>query len=234
MRILLGGALAAVLTMTVLTACGDDDVPTASDLAEELVTESDLEGEWTVTTGPPGETGLPSGIVSEGQRDLLPSLDLCPEAPAASQEAAEGLEWEDFRQLEMTVDDPVDPPSDMEGHSVIAQQFLTAGDADALSATFDALREGLLACLGDIPAGEEGAGSAEEIVLPLLGDQQIAVFTEFEEAGGEGMWNIYEILVRKDDVLMAMMVGDVWLGDLEPMIGVEEFQEIVTMAADKI
>ena len=234
MRVLLGGALAAVLTMTGLTACGDDDVPTAADLSGDLVSEDDLDGEWTVTTGPPGETGLPSGIVAAGQRDLLPSLDLCPEAPMAAQDAADNLMWDDFRQLEMTVDDPVDPPADMEGHKVFAQQFLMGGEAEALSATFGALREGLLACLGDIPAGEEGAGSAEEIVLPLLGDEQIAVFTEFAEAGGDGTWNLYEIIVRKGDVLMAMVVGDVWLGDLEPMIGVEEFQDMVTMAADKI
>ena len=43
---------------------------------------------------------------------------------------------------------------------IFVQEFLLSGDPAEVESTFTALRDGLQACQGEIPAGEEGPGKS--------------------------------------------------------------------------
>ena len=58
---------------------------------------------------------------------MLPTIDLCDEATDASHAAAEGVEWMAFRQIDLEVDDPIEPPDDRVGNLVMVQEFLLSG-----------------------------------------------------------------------------------------------------------
>ena len=98
-----------------------------------------------------------------------------------------------------TVDDPIDPPLDREGRIVFVQEFLLATDPNDLDADFDLLRAGHDACVGDIPAGEEGPGTMSEVDLGPVGDESMAYLYEIGEAGGSGTWYVYSVFARVDD-----------------------------------
>ena len=61
---------------------------------------------------------------------------------------------------------------DREGHMIFVQEFLMSGDPAEAETTFNALRDGLRACQGKIPAGEEGPGKAEPMTIPDVGDDR--------------------------------------------------------------
>jgi hypothetical protein len=213
------------------------EVKDAEQMSGALLEVDDLEGTWKLNVGSPGpdEETLPeSGILSDKQRELMPTLDLCDAAPTEAKKAADTLKWVVFRQLDKTVDDPLDPPTDRSGHMVFVQESMISEEPEVLSETFDALVLGTEACLGEIPAGEEGAGSSAEVTIEDVGDQQIAVLTEIEEAGGVGMWHIYTAIVRKGSVLVSLMAADVVLGDLPAELQLEDFDRIVQSALEKL
>lgn len=222
-----------VAGVVLVVACATEP-PTSEDLAAALVVAGDLEGEWTVDLGPDDAAEPLSGVVTDEQRALLPSIDLCEAAPDEARAAVDRLEWKAFRQLNRAVDDPVNPPIDREGHVVFVQEFLLSGSASDLAADFDVLRDGLDACLGDIPAGEEGPGFVSAVSLSDIGNQRAGYLYEIGEAGGSGTWHVYSIFVRKGDVLLSMTVADVVLGDLEPIIDQPLVDEMVRVAVDKL
>jgi hypothetical protein len=137
-------------------------------MSEALLGVDDLEGTWTMNLGNsgPDEEKLPeSGILSDKQREVMPTLDMCDAAPTEAKEAADTLKWAVFRQIDKTVDDPLDPPTDRSGHMVFVQESMISDEPDVLSETFDALVLGSEACLGEIPAGEEGPGSSAKVTI---------------------------------------------------------------------
>lgn len=226
-----------------LGACGGDGsepasgpaVPTVEQLAAALVTVDDLDGRWSVNV-PPDSTAAASGVVTEDQQDLLPSIELCDKAAEESRAAADGLRWQAFRQLDQSEEDPIDMAGgDRVGHLVFVQEFLLAADPTEVEATFDALREGMQACLGAIPAGEEGPGTAEAMVVPDVGDDRYGVLTTVEEAGGGAYWLLHDSLVRQGSVLLQLQVVDIVMGDgAEPVFTASDVGAFVTTAVERL
>ena len=236
---------AALLVVALLAAgCGDDGnevaVPTPEELASSLVEPANLDGDWTVSLPPedvPPEDAeaAASGVITEAQSGLLPSLELCEEAGPEAIAAAEDLTWMAFRQLDLAPDDPIDPPDDRSGHMVFLQEFLTADDPDATTATFELLRDGLTACLGDIPAGEEGPGTATTMPLPDVGDDRFGTLVTIEEAGGWAEWRLHSALVRQDAVLMSIVIVDIRAGEgVEPFFYQGDIDTIVQTITDRV
>jgi hypothetical protein len=232
-------AVVAIMAVALVGACGSDDseasIPTAEQLASVLVTEDDYPGDWTINEGPEGSEAALSGVVPEDQRELLPTIELCDAASPESRAAAEGVRWMAFRQLDLAVDDPIQPPDDRSGHMVFVQEFLLSGEPDEIEATFELIREGMEACLGDIPAGDEGPGTAEEMTIPDVGDDRYGVLTTFEEAGGWAEWRLHDALVRQDAVLMLLNVVDIRAGEgVEPYYSIDTVGEMIETAVDKL
>lgn len=234
-----------VLTLCALTAaamlsvagCGDGTSgaapPTAEQLASSLVTADDYDGEWTVDSGPDDSATPPSGVVPPELQDMLPRLELCEAAGARSRAAADGLRWKAFRQLDLTEEDPIAPPGDRKGHMVFVQQFLTSGEPAEIERTFDLLRDGMKACLGDIPAGEEGPGTAKAMAVPRVGDDRYGVLTIIQEAGGLAQWRLHNTVVRQGAVMMLIDVVDIRAG-VAPLYSIDEVGTFVTRAVGKL
>jgi hypothetical protein len=192
-------------------------IPTAEELEGAMLVGGDYQGAWSVA-GP-----------AEG------ALDLCDEASAESQAAAENLQWKASRHLDLAAEDPIEPPDDREGHLVGVQEFLDSGDPDQIEATFGLLREGMQACLGDFPADEEGPATAEEMTIPDVGDDRYGVLVLMEEAGGWAEWRMHAALVRRGPVLMLLNVLDIRAGEgVEPYFTVEELGGMLESAVDKL
>ncbi|TFH16582.1 MAG: hypothetical protein E4H05_07010 [Acidimicrobiales bacterium] len=229
---------AAALTLGA-TGCGSDGseatVPTAAELASSLVATDDFEGEWTVNEPPDDSAESVSGVITDDQRDMLPTFELCDQASPDSRAAAGELRWTAFRQLDSAVEDPIKPPNDRTGHMVFVQEFLTSGEPDEIETTFGLLRDGMQACLGDIPAGEEGPGTAEAMTLPDVGDDREGMLITIEEAGGGAEWRLHNALVRQGAVLMLMDVVDIRAGEgVEPYYSVEDVGQFVEIAIDRL
>lgn len=225
-----------VVAAVVLAGCGGEATST-EDLSNALLTVGDLPGEWTENRGNPdaSEGTIPaSGIIPDEQRKLLPTVELCDAASADAKTAADSIEWDVFRRFDMTAADPFNPPTDREGHKIFLQEFMMSEDASDLEDLTADVFPAIEACLGDIPAGEEGPGTATKIEITSVGDEHIAVLTQIEEAGGRGQWFIYNAVIRKGSVLMSVMLGDVFIGDLEPEVDLADFDAIVTAAVDKL
>lgn len=225
----------AVVTF-LLAGCGSS-TPSSEDLSDALLNAGDLPGQWTENRGDPESSDgtIPaSGIIPEDQRAMLPTFELCDAAPADGKAAADSLVWEVFRQFDMTPADPFNPPTDREGHKIFLQEFMLAGAPSDLEQLTADLFPAMEACLGDIPAGEEGPGTATKIEISAVGDESIAVLTQIEEIGGRGQWFIYNSVIRKGSVLLSVMLGDVYIGNLEPEIGVDDFDAIVKTAVEKL
>jgi len=206
-------------------------------MAKALLANDDLAGEWTLNLGTKAQDQerLPeSGVLSDEQRRMLPTVHLCEEADAVAQKAADTLHWDVYRQLDKKVADPVDVPRDRVGNLVFVQESMLAGNRSTLARTLNDLFPGIESCLGEIPAGEEGPGRSEKITLSTRADQQIAVLYTVEEAGGAGTWHVYNAILRKGSVVMSVMATDITLGGVEDELDVEEFESIVRTALEKL
>lgn len=232
-----GAALLATCLLVIgATACGDDEADTtprtAEQLAASLLAPTDLTGTWTPHQAP-DEASI-DGVVSDEQQNMLPRMDLCDKASDSAREAVSAVQWKAFRQLDLTVDDPIDPPDDRSGHIVFAQEFLTSGDLDDITATFDQLRVGMDACLGEFPAGDEGPSTAATLVVPSVGDDRSAVLTTMEEAGGWAVWRLHQMVVREGSTLMAFLVVEIHSTDTEPLYGDDEVAALVSAAVGQL
>lgn len=226
-------ATSAIVLALAATACSTDDESARSpeELAAILLTAEDLEGQWGEPTRDTVEA-IVSGVVTDEQRELLPTVDLCETASAESRATARALAPLAFRQLDLTVDDPIEPPDDREGHLVFTQQFMFSAQPDEIESTFESLVAGFEACLGEFPADEEGPGRTVEFELPALGDDRYATLTTLEEAGGWAEWMIYDAIVRDGSTLMNLVVIDIRAGD-DPLFSDSEIADIVARAVDK-
>ena len=94
---------------------------------------------------------------------------------------------------------------------------------------FELLREGVRACLGEIPPGEEGPGVSEEIRLPDIGDDRFGAIAVFGEAGGWAEWRVHGGLVRDGAVLAMVNIVDV-NADAGPYYTIDEASQMVAVA----
>lgn len=214
----------------------EGSIPTAEQLASALITEADLEGEWTVNV-PPDEEAAVSGVVPEDQREMLPQLQLCDEASAEAREAVESLQWQAFRQLNMTSADPIDfAAGDRSGHMLFAQEYLLAGDPAEIEATFAQMREGTQACMGEQSAAEDGETVVSEpLEIPAIGEDRFGELDTVEEPGGGANWYLNNAFVRDGPVLMWVDVAEIIAGEgLEPELSRAEIDTILTTAAAKV
>jgi len=233
-HVLVVAALLALSGCAVTSVRDTNKIRSAEELADSLLTDEDLSGDWTLNTGPDGVALPASGVITDVERKMLPQVELCDEADQTARDAIDGLKWQGFRQLDKIVDDPIDPPADREGHMEFVQQFLVSADPDDLESAFDDVATGYVECLGDVPAGEEGPGTITEVEIEPVGDQRIATLAQIEEAGGGGMWNIYSVLVREGSVLMSITAVDIVLGDLEMEMDVADLDAMLSAATSKI
>lgn len=232
--VLTAAAIGALLFATV--ACGEDSTatPPAEEVASSLMSPADLGGDWAVNPGPDDAPMPDSGIVTDDVRPMLPKVGFCELATADQQAAVDAVRWQAFRQFDMTPADPVDPPSDPTGNMVFAQQFLLGAEPEAVTTAFTAMRDGLEACLGELPADDEGPGFAAETTVPTVGDDRYGVLTTIEEAGGDALWRLHTVVVRKATVLMVITVVDIVMGDVEPQLTSADVDAIVTTAAGRL
>ena len=229
-RLWIGFVVVGFLLSWILTGCGRSEPRDATQLAAALLVPEEIGARWKVDDAPTDGGLDPSGIVTDEQREMLPSVDMCDRADSGSHRAATALRWQAFRQYVMRVDGPVDPPVDRRGHMVFAQEFLMSGRESEIAWLFDRLKRGLEACMGAIPAGEEGPGEATPVAMSIAGGHHVAVLYRIEEAGGRGMWNVYSAFVRRGSVLLGFTLADVRLGDLEPIVDEKMLNRIVGVA----
>ncbi len=233
--LVIGGVIIALAG----NGCGGGDdgesVPTADELAADLLRPGDLDGAWSITV-PEGDVDVPeSGVLTDEMQDLLPRFDLCSNASEQAQATASGLHWDAFMQLELQSDDPIQPPDDRTGHMIFLQQYLAATDPADTSATFDLLHQGAQACLGDFEADEEGPGYVETMDVPDLGDDSYGVLMTVEEAGGWAEWLLHHVVVRDGPVLMMLVVTDIRAGEgVEPHFTVDDIGGIARTALEQL
>ena len=224
------------ITVAVSSACsGDRSIPSTRELSDALVTADDLAGEWNVDPGPQGGDAAidPTKILTDEQRELLPSFELCDRASDEAKKIASTMRPLVFRQLDLTEQDEIDPPFDRTGHMIFLQEFLYADASYRMERSFESLRDGMAECLGEIPAGEEGPGYAEALTLPDLGDDCFGVLMTIGEAGGWAEWHIQEALVRNGTTLMKFVMVDIHAG-VEPYFTTDDFADIVRTAVNKL
>lgn len=229
------GSDAGVLSSSDKPAWSQGAVPTAGQLASVLVTVDDFEGTWTVNV-PPDSQLATTGVVPEDQQEILPTIELCGKASEESRAAADALRWQAFRQLDQTEENPIDMAAgDRVGHLIFVQEFLMSGDPAEIEGTFNALREGMRACQGDIPAGEEGPGKAEPMTIPEVGDDRYGDLTTMEEAGGGAYWLLHNSLVRQGPVLLELQVVDIVMGKgVQPAFTTEDIGTFLTTAVERL
>lgn len=221
-------------------ACGEGDdseaVPTPATLAAELLAPNTLEGDWTVTAPPDGDAPLDtSGVVTDEMQDMLPGFALCPDATEEARATTDALEWDAFMQLELDTGDSIQPPDDRSGHMIFLQQYLAATEPADTATTFDLLREGSDACLGDFEVDEEGPGTVESMEVPDLGDDSFGVLMTVDEAGGWAEWRLHHVVVRDGPVLMILVVTDIRAGDgVEPYFTIDDIGDIARTAIDRL
>lgn len=231
-------SVAALSVALVMGACGSDDTaatpPNAQELASSLITADDYEGEWKLNV-PADAPEAASGVVPDELQTSLPGLELCDAASAESRAAVESLRWKAFRQLDLTSADPIEPPDDRSGHLIFVQEFLTSAEPAQIETTFKLLRDGMQACLGDLPAGEEGPGTAEAMAVPEVGDDRYGVLTLLEEAGGWAQWRLHHALVRRGPVLVLLGVVEIRAGEgVEPLYSIDDVATMVQTAVAKL
>ena len=232
-------AIAAIVALLVPISCGSDDdatatsIPTPEQLGRGLLNPSDLTGSWEVNRGPADAEMPESGVISDEIRPMLPRMEFCDAASAQSRAADEQMKWAAFRQLNLTPDDPIALPDDRSGHMVFVQEFVMGADATTARSTFESLRDGMKACLGDIDTGEEGPGVAVEMNLPTVGDDRYGVLTTMQEAGGDAEWLLHNALVLKGTVLMLVDVVDIRMG-VDPLFTMGDVGNIVSTAVGRL
>ena len=237
-------AVVAIVLATLTAGCGEDvEPPTAVELAGMLITPETFadvladdvvagDDPWTMNV-PTDQPGLASGVVPDEALEFLPRLELCPDAGDEAIAAAEAVRWSAFRQLDLDVADPIEPPNDRTGHLVFVQEYLTTDEVDVIEQRYDLLSAGLAACLGDIAAGEEGPGSVTEMAVPDLGDERYGVLMVIEEAGAWAEWRLHQVIVREGPILALLSIADI-RADTEPLFSDDDLDRMFELMADRI
>lgn len=228
----------AVSALVLVAACGgdagpgeppgDEQTPSATDLAGILVTAEDLGDGWSVDE-PPVPQEVP-GVVSEEERANLPRIELCDEASDAADAAAEDLRWSAFRQVSFDTGAPRE-------HLVFVQEFLLSDSPATVEETYDALASGIADCVGtaqEYPDGE--TGESKPLTVPPIGDDRIGQEEIVVEPGGgdQAVWDLRSVLSRDGSVLMGLTVVEIARGSVTPMLDPAAVDDILTTIADKV
>ena len=234
---------AAVL---VLTACGAGDadteaptpnpawsqgaVPTGNQLAPVLLTSDDLPGQWKYTRGR-------SGV-----------FVFCPQAPAESIQAADGLTWAANVQLDQIPDGATAAASPSPSTPVITvDQWLLAEDPTKVEGTFTALRDGIDACFGPSSMTAQGVVGTPDgaplvgapMAVPPVGDDRIGEFDTYPQ-GFPGSTNpespayLHTAIIRDGPVLMAINIAEENASPTEQQLTQDDIDAIITTAAAKL
>lgn len=227
-----GLGLTAVLA---LGGCGGDDDPgsaapagpTASQLAASLVDAGDLGAGWAVLQ-PPAEYGG-VGVVTDKNRELVPRLDLCDDAPAGSRSAASDLAWEAFTQVNFETGD--------ERHLIFVQEFLRSDEADAVRTSYDLIAAGMRACRGARSVTDDGETIVESAFdVPALGAARIGnrqLVTEPGPASGAATWDLRQVLVRDGTRLVGVTVAEIRAPGRAATLDEDGIAELITTVVDK-
>ena len=233
-----GGGSESVRTSARATPAATVAVPSAEVLAAALITPEDLPGDWTVQEIYDGESGSPDGQ----EEELGQMLGFCGLAPAMSQAAAEAIQWKAGRVLDQTVENPLfdydetkfSSEQDPSGQFVQAGDYLASGDPMQIKATFDALRDGFLACWGDFgPSSEDQyTYTVQGLALPDVGDSRTGERTTgtwTSPATGQTYRDISaRALVRNGPVLILVDLFQSSGGDgVAPLYTEDEFAHLV-------
>lgn len=212
------------------TGPGTGAVHNPEQLAAALVVPGDLGDGWAVQQPPEEADRVGPGVVTDDQRDKLPRIEFCPEASTGATEAAEGLEWQAFTQLNLDTGQP-------RRHLVFVQEFLLSDEAARVAETYDDLESGITACLRqttEYPDGE--VGRSQSLDVPDVGEARVGTREVVEEPGDKpATWDIRNVLVRDGAVLMAVTVAEIVAGDqIEPTLDDSDVEDIITTIADKL
>lgn len=235
-------ALAVSAASLLLTACGggSDSPPpdkgssettvwSPKQLAAALVIAGDLEGDWTPWHGFDEWPGGKPGVIPKDQRPMIPTIEFCSEASEESVKAAASLTWQAYAQLDMTTPDP-------RANMVAVQEFLLSADPAEIETTFNALRDGMKACLGKetkYPDGEVGRTQAMEV--PAYGDDRYAQRNLLDEPGGRAVWDGRYVLIREGTTLKAIQMFEIVIGkSAAPLLDDKEIEAIITTIAKKM
>lgn len=240
-------AVAALLVL-LLTGCGQEEASdtsptpepiTPESLAAALLTPEDLGEGWSTSIPPDAPEAAESGVVTDEMREFMPRIELCAAAPEEAQAAADSLEWQAFRQLDLATDVPPHDPGSKappQHHLVFVQEFLTSGDDT--EATYDALVTGLEACEGVEETTKDGESvTTSALDVPTLGDAASAWRTVVLEPGPEdrsATWDLRTVLVRDGEVFVNATVAEITTEKVQPEIDDDRVVEIVTQMVDKL
>lgn len=229
--------LAVLLLVAVIaTGCGNDaerTVPSAQRQATMLLTASDLGAGWSVNPGPGDGPDLAGGVIPADAGDFVPKPELCDAADAATTATVDAIPWAAYRQLDLAAEDPIAPPDDRSGHMIFVQQLIAAAEPAVTARSFTALRDGLAGCLGDLPAGEEGPGTATTLDVGRFGDESAGVLTTVQEAGGWAAWRLHTIVIRHGGVLTALTIVEIHAG-VDPQLGPPDIARIAAAATARL
>ncbi len=203
-------------------------VPTVDALAGYLATPADLGADWSLWEGFLSWPGGVPGVIPTDQRDLIPTIAMCPSAGETAVAAAEGLQWQAFSQLHRATPDEF-------ANMVVVQQFLVADEPGQTAATFTTLRDGLTSCLTkNLPGGDWEIGRRDELAVQPVGDDRYAERSSSVDSGGarrDTRW----VLVRDGAVLMAIQIDEVLITpDAEPVLTPEVVNDVISRLADKL
>lgn len=241
--------LAAVLLGLTLSACGEDADPqedagadplTPEGLAAALVTPSDLGADWSVTQMADFPELSETGVVSEEVRDMLPRVELCDAADPEARDAADALEWDAFRQLDLATGTPTRSPSPGKPpvhHLVFAQEFLTSGEPADIETTYAALVTGSDACLGTEKTPDGETVRTTGLTVPELGDASHgwrSLVSEPGPAGRSATWDLRQVLVRDSGVLMMAQVAEITSPEVATVMDDAEVESILATMVDKL
>lgn len=224
---------AAVLVVLPLAACGTDDeageggsVPSGKDLVGMLMTADDLGDGWA-ELDPPEDMG-DVGLVTEKNRDLVPRMDLCDQAPAASQKTVADLAWEAFTQYGYETGD--------DRHLVFVQEFLRSDSETTVRATYDDLAAGIGACEDQVETSPDGEQITQRALrVPEIGEDRIGMRLDVSEPGGSGVtWDIRNVLARNGTVLLGLTVVEIVAPGTERVLDEEEIDALMTRVADRL
>lgn len=199
-------------------------VPTAAELAGFLATPAELGPDWTAWEGFEAWPDGAPGVIPEDQRELIPTLELCPAAGEESVALAAELPWQAFTQLHQETDDPF-------ATMVVAQELLLADEPQRTTQTFTTLRDGLSACMTASEDREIGRG--ESLEVPAVGEDRYAERTFGFDA--EARRDTRLVLVKDGPVLMAIRIDELLISpDAEAGLTPETVNALVTAMADKL
>lgn len=184
-----------------------ESITTAGELTAVLLTPQNLGDGWELEPEPAG----------------APGITLCHWAETHQDTGA--LPWQAFTLMNSR-------DADTPGVAVY-WQHLMAGEPAQMQATFDALKTEMESCIGVGWEGEDlSQRHSEGMDVTPVGDARVAQHTYAED--DQGAVDFRHVVVLDDTVLMMLTVIEFRQSPTDIVIVQEEFDQIVTMAAQRL